>query len=459
MIQKKKKLIFTGKLAQGEPVGKIVSDARKKKGSKLSRINLLQRRDVYNIKKKVNYLEKEEDHDGKIIDSWIKSLSVNGLPNNPVVLYCPIGKSKDYTLVLIHHIQKIIYSVAFDGSIVYVKTKKGKPNVDFNLTAISVICENGDGYPIAFCISHKTEYITLYTFFKIVYQNFGMIKAQIFVSDNISQFYLAWKNVMGECDNKLICTFDIESYWEQKLTMLKCPVNKQKAASCQLKTLLQLQDKDIFESELLRVLKCWEDDDDLRLFSNFFHKFYAKKRFEWATCYRIHSTRKESINKYLEPINRVLDSIYMESYCSLQNSLNYLFAFVRDVCLLKLLKWDEHIVLEKLRETEKNHEESVNLKQIKSNGSEWIVTDDDSDYIVKRSHSDCDKKCGVFCQACDICTHNYNCMCSDYVTGFNICRHVHAVGILTGKINSRNPKDFSVGTSRHSAVSPFARCL
>lgn len=456
--------VVPGKLAQGEPIRKIVSDARKMKGSKLSRINLLQRRDVYNIKNKVTYLEKEEDHDGKIIDNWIRGFGLVGMSGGPVVLYCPKGKTNDYTLVLIHHIQKIIYSIAFDGSIVYIKIKNGKPNVDFNLITISVINENGDGYPIAFCLSHKTEYMTLYTFFKIVYQNFGPIKAQIFVSDNVSQIYLAWQTVMGECDNRLMCTFDMETCWEHKLTALKCPINKQNETSSRLRSLLHQTDKDLFEAGLYELLTMWENDEEMRIFGSFFHKYYAKRRYEWATCYRIHSTRKESINHYLEPINRVLDAIYVESYCSLTNSLNYLFTFIRDVCFLQLLKWDENILLEKLDEVHRTHEETSNITEVRSNGLEWVVRDDDSNFVVKTTDSDCDKKCGIFCEACDICTHNYSCVCSDYVTGFNICRHIHAVVIFSAEntacqctLTKENEdlKDPTGTPSKNSAVSPF----
>lgn len=444
---------MTGKLANGEPVGKIVSDARKQKGAKLSRINILQRRDVYNLKKNINFLEKEEDYDGKMIDEWVKNLNLQPLTNNPVILYTPMDEAKDYILILIHPIQKIIFSVVFDDSIVYIKTKKGKANIDFNLTTVSIISENGDSYPIAFCISHKTEYITLYTLFKIVYQCFGLIKAQIFVSDNNSQYYLAWKNVMGECENKLICIFDLESYWEQKLLALKCPIIKQKSTSDQLRNILYETDKNVFESELVSALNSWEADEELKLFSNFFQKVFVKKHFEWATCYRIHSTRKESINQYLEPINSTLDKIYVESYSNLHSSLNQLLCFVRDTCMLKLLNWDEQVLIEKLRETKDKHSEGLSIKSVRFTGSDWIVTDDGSDYVVLKNDNNCNKECGILCAVCNICVHNYSCGCNDYVTGFNICRHLHAVRLSCGDHSAQDTKDFVAMTLRRTAVS------
>lgn len=421
-------LFIPAKLVQGEPIVKIVTDARKKKGEKLSRMNLLKKRDVYNIKSKVNYLEKETDHDGLIIDSWVKKMDSGDPSKNPVIFYNPLDDKHNYFLVLIHSIQKIIYSLVHDGSIVYIKTKKGKPNVDFNLIGLSILTENGEGYPVAFCVSNRTDYLTIYNFFKIVCNTLGTIHAQIFISDNICHYYTAWKNVMGECENRLLCTFDIDVIWEQKLAELKCPIEKHELASTRLKNLLKETDSDMFESELVEMLNSWNEDSDLKPFVKFFYKFYGKRPCEWANCYRIHTNTKESLNNYLEPLNNDLETIYQKGISDVYQSLNLLFELVRNECLFHLMKWDGDILNEKLKEVLASHKEfEKSVTEIQCKGSEWTVLDSNSDFVVNKLDNECEKECGIVCENCNICIHDYNCSCNDYVIGFNICRHIHAV--------------------------------
>ncbi|KAL0274587.1 UNVERIFIED_CONTAM: hypothetical protein PYX00_002685 [Menopon gallinae] len=426
-LRKKEKEEIAAKLVQGESVSQILSEARVKKGGKmLSRVNFLQRRDVYNIKSKVTFLEKEIDQDGKYVDSWVRQTDF-GMENNPVALYKPMDKNNDYILIIIHNVQKIMFSLLFDGSIIYVKTKKGKAKVDFNLTGVYGVNENGSGYPLAFCVSSKTDYATISTFFKTLYEAYGAITTQIFISDNINYYYIAWRNVMGESENRLICNFNVESLWERKLLELHVSLKKQESISKNLKSLLCETDPDHFDLELVKMLNTWNEDSELKRFVQYFYKYYCKKPNEWAHCYRIHSVRKENINNYLQPLYNQIERIYVEGSKNLLSALNSILILIRNECYINITKWDEDILEEKLREIAENHASTKDVADVSFTGSEWIVHHSDQYYNVRRMETNCGKDCGLICRVCDICIHSFACSCSDYLSNFTICFHIHAI--------------------------------
>lgn len=450
----KKRLIFliSAKLVEGESISNILNEARDKyRGEKLSRVNVLQRRDVYNIKSKVTFLEKEVDQDGKFVDSWISHNNF-GTGNSPVAFYKPLDKNNEYNLIIIHHIQKMMFSLLFDGSMIYVKTMKGKAKVDFNLNVVYAVNANGTGYPLAFCVSSKTDCSIVSKFFKVLYDVYGSISTQIFISDNINYYYTAWKNVMGEPENKLICNFNIQSLWERKLLAMQCPFKKQKTVSNELKSLLYETDPDRFDLELVRMLNTWNEDSDLKRFVQYFYRFYCKKPSEWAHCYRMHSERKENINLYLEPLYKQIERIYMEGGKNLLNALNSILILIRNECYINFIKLDENILEEKLREINANHEASKDIADVIFNGSEWIVQHSDQYYNVMREENTCAKECGLTCSQCDICVHSFSCSCSDYLLNFTLCCHIHAV--MTCNLSQESEGNFTAKSAlKFSAVS------
>ena len=68
----------------------------------------------------------------------------------------------------------------------------GTNRYNFNLITIVAIDENGEGFPVAWCISNRKERILLQIFYNEIKEKVGMLTPKWFMSDLADQYYSAW---------------------------------------------------------------------------------------------------------------------------------------------------------------------------------------------------------------------------------------------------------------------------
>lgn len=62
----------------------------------------------------------------------------------------------------------------------------------------------GTGCPVAFCFSNKADEIVFTVFFKSIKLKVGIIKTNVFMSDDDPTFYNAWSHAMSPTSNRLL---------------------------------------------------------------------------------------------------------------------------------------------------------------------------------------------------------------------------------------------------------------
>lgn len=68
----------------------------------------------------------------------------------------------------------------------------------FELITLLVLDDIREGFPCAFCISNRTDEVTMKFFFSCIREKLGgNLHADVFMSDMAQSFYNAWVQVMG----------------------------------------------------------------------------------------------------------------------------------------------------------------------------------------------------------------------------------------------------------------------
>lgn len=160
-------IIILGKLSLGVPVNRILDDIRSSNIKRdVKKIHLLEKKDIYNIKRDYNitYSTKKHENDVISVNIWVKEMMAKG-NESPVLYYkqqgdndtnIPCLNKNDFCLIIMTQLQSELflkfgkYKVCIDGT-------HGLNRYHFQLYSIVVIDEFGNGYPVAFCFSNKSD--------------------------------------------------------------------------------------------------------------------------------------------------------------------------------------------------------------------------------------------------------------------------------------------------------------
>lgn len=133
--------------------------------------------------------------------------------------------------------------------------------------------EFGNGYPVAFCFSNKSDTNLYKHYFQCIKNVTGKITSNVFMSDDEPAFYNAWNAVMGSVEKQLLCTWHVLRNWTKNLSKIKC--NEKKTIVFKtLKALLYETNEHNFYIELKNVLKHLLNDTDTEDFGMYFKTIY-----------------------------------------------------------------------------------------------------------------------------------------------------------------------------------------
>ena len=129
----------------------------------------------------------------------------------------------------------------------------GTNSYDFHVTTVLVVDEFGEGYPVAWCLSNRTDVYVLIDFLQAIKHRVGYdIQPSWLMTDDAEQFYTAWTAVFGTKPHKLQCTWHVDRAWRKAIDKI---TDKEIGALTyyNLRVLMEETDKSKFE-ELLRKL-------------------------------------------------------------------------------------------------------------------------------------------------------------------------------------------------------------
>ena len=358
--------------------------------------------------------------------------------NDPVLLYKPQGKSdkimseEDFVLALQTPFQAHMLQSCGHEKIICIDSTHGTNAYDFSLTTVVVVDEFGEGYPVAWCPSNKTDTSILTCFFKSIKEKVGVIVPKWLMTDDAEQFYNSWTNAFGGNPHKLLCTWHVDRAWRGHILSLKDQELAQTIYH-NLRVLLEETDEDKFEHLLKETQKQLAKSPTTSEFSDYFTKYYIPRKCQWAACYRKGS--QLNTNMYVEAFHRLLKHIYMKGTCNkrIDKCIHVLIKLERDKAFERLIKSQKGKISGRLSVIHKRHLASQKLSSSLVNivdDNTWLVqssTDKDKSYTVERDKQECDANCALKCQECNICVHMYCCNCSDALIHHTICKHIHLV--------------------------------
>ena len=181
-----------------------------------------------------------------------------------------------------------------------------------------------------------------------------------------------------------------------------------------LRVLLEETDEDKFEHLLRQTQEQSAKSPTASEFSDYFIKYYVHRKSQWAACYR--KGCQLNTNMYVEAFHRVLKHIYMKGTHNkrIDKCIHLLIKLERDKAFERLIKLEKGKISGRLSVIRKRHLASQKLSYslvsiVDSNT--WRVqssTDSDKYYTVEKDKQECDGKCALKCQECNVCVHMYS---------------------------------------------------
>ncbi|CAL1285296.1 unnamed protein product [Larinioides sclopetarius] len=365
------------------------------------------------------------------VDQWVRQCCQ--MENSPILFYRPegIGKSKgNFLLIIMTEFQKqILMSAA--KQVVCVDTlyrKKG----GFYLTVLFIMDDNEIAFPVAFCLSNKVDKGVMLQFFESVKDSTGPLSFSYFMSDSEAFIHEAWKEVMEDDSHWLWCMWYVDNRIRIQLKVFRGNVIKKAEAYKTMRTLLECQNANVFESMFKNYVETLKADPSSRNLGESINQRYGKHAHLWAYCYR--KDIPLSTNIHLEVLHRIFQ------FCCREGRKKRLDKFL--FVVMKLVKYKMLDRLCNILDEEKTelaieainicHNEGLELasERITSLSDKiWLIQgeDDEQNIYVMREFETCPEHCGLRCKECDICVHMYTCSCIHSVINANMCPHIHAV--------------------------------
>lgn len=228
----KERLVIAEKLRLGVPIDKVLDDIRDNARDCVSAINMLDMKDLHNIKRDFGLFEGRYDPDDfTSVHKFVEVLKKQD--DNPIRFYrCPKvqeeaeNRATSLLLVLSTDFQLDMLLKLGDGErgVIFLDSTHGTNSYNYQLTTIVVMDEFGNGLPTAFCLSSDSSAIEWETFFNVIKEAISKktkcekkIQPRAFMTDNDPSFYNAWAKVMGEIPNRLLCAWHIDQAWRRNL--------------------------------------------------------------------------------------------------------------------------------------------------------------------------------------------------------------------------------------------------
>lgn len=257
------------------------------------------------------------------------------------------------------------------------------------------------------------------------------------MSDDAEQFFSAWISVFGSGPQKLLCAWHVDRAWRGHINVIE---DKELAKKIyhNLRILLEETDEKKFESLLSATKDQLSNSPETKDFSAYFISYYAKRKHQWASCYRKYSG--VNTNMYVEAFHRVLKHVYMKGNSNkrIDKCIHVLMKYERDKAFQRLIKVERGKTTGRLATIFKRHlaSEKLALSSVTPiDGNTWRVrsSDEQREYIVVKELEECDQNCALRCDKCKICVHMYCCNCADALIRHTICKHIHLTVIVTTK--------------------------
>lgn len=437
------------RLKNHETLDSILDDVRESltKPSDFSRIHLLEKKDLWNMLRKVDFKNRHAHAvDSISVDVLVETLRKRG-DKDPILFYKPQDKpcactdpqccldDSDFMIVISTPYQREELAHFLDHK-AFIDSTHGTNEYDFQLTALGSVDSAGVGVPVAFCISNRVTENFMKQFFRILKDNLrkDSSSSKVFMSDMANEFYNAWKDVFGECENVFYCAWHVDKRWREKTKEKVKGLTKQAEVYRALITLRNITDREWFDVDSLAFREMIKQDPDTLPFLEYIDG-YLKCKEKWAYCYR--GGLGLNVNMFSESMFKTLKYSYArgKKMRRVDECLNMLLRWVRNIAFERMTRLCKGNNSYRQRLINESHKRSKEIKcdlivELETN-AQWKVPSaqpgSEDFYHVSRNAENTCSGCELYCNLCSVCIHEFKCTCLDYVSHGNMCKHIHAV--------------------------------
>ena len=182
-----------------------------------------------------------------------------------------------------------------------------------------------------------------------------------------------------------------------------------------------------------KVTSLLVENEETRIFGEYFQKEYVGKLEQWCYAYRRDSGI--NTNMYVEAFHRVLKHIYMHGRVNrrLDKLLFILLKISRDKAFDRLTKLSKGkaIGASRIAAITRRHKSigKISLANVRQcTPTKWAVTSTSDSAriynVTEKMQAPC---CSITCSACGICMHQFSCDCIDGLMANTVCKHIHLV--------------------------------
>ena len=369
---------------------------------------------------------------------------------NPTLCFKPQGDNQpedmdnvahdDFLLVIQTEFQRDML-LKYGDLCICMDATHGTNAYDFNLITVMVIDGLGEGIPVAWAIANREDTTILVEFLKAIKERIGCLQPCCFMSDDANQYFNAWKGVFGgERTTKLLCAWHVDRAWKTALNQHVHTKQSRNEIYHQLRMLLMENEEATFRQLLQQFISFLDASE--KAFSKYFKEHYCHRLSEWASYCRIGSV--VNTNMFLESFHRTLKIVYLQHKHnrSIDFLLHVLFKIARDKVFEQLTKLEKGKYTHKISEINKRHKEALKFEPLDEcirtiDGTTWTVLsarDGSIRYTVKLMKDMC--TCDLRCSTCRACIHKYTCSCIDSTLHATVCKHAHAIAMMTANSTS-----------------------
>lgn len=246
------------------------------------------------------------------------------------------------------------------------------------------------------------------------------------MSDDYPAYYNAWKQVMGEPENRLICAWHILHSWKKNYNLIKSQTKREEVNKI-MRNLLTETDEFTFKRLMNQTIKHLIEDNETKNFGNYFKDYYSHRIEVWAYCFR--KNLGINTNMYLENLHKRIKYIYMngKQVKRMDHSLDLILKLVYNMMFERMINLEKGSVSTKIQRIRESHKKSDEMKSEITiyKQDHWLVHSESDTYYydIKSKSKQC--QCELRCDKCEVCIHNYTCNCHDYLIRNNLCKHIH----------------------------------
>lgn len=417
-----------------------------------SRLHLATTKDIHNIINSKHLDSKliRHNYDLNNVEAWISEMKEFNEASS-VLFYksqselidrFPKLREDDFMLIIVKDGQAEILRQYGEKCIIIDSTHNVHCEY-LQVASISVIDDDGKGFPVAFLFSTRTDVEVLEVFFTILQDRIGTISTRMVIADELNDFYQAWTKVMTRPTHNLLTPWSVFDNWAKKFDLIS---NRDKLRKLKksLRALLTESEPDKFTRSLRQIVEENKQDPEVSEFLKYFEEKFAKNPDVWSSCLR--KTHGAS-NFQLWRLHDKFKAVYKEGknskkLCKYVANLMTLFDEFQMDRLSKLE--DKNPAKQKalmnrhMKSVETSAEAGSHVYEVAIEPVYWLCP---SDAVSKQESSNevyhevrretkepncCDQKCPT----CNTCRHEYKCTCLDYVVNLNMCKHIHRICTL-----------------------------